>query len=158
MKKNHWVPYCICKIGVKISIDYRHCSTRQQLLETAQVQVVEYPKVFHRPPLATGCLTRWMSTRADRSEAVFRGLPVFRELSTSEAVEVYHHLVGSHMVKQPSMVDQPVPHHAGMTRTDESCVLATFPPAWGAHFGNIWRWKKYPARKKTFPNQSRQQE
>ena len=159
MKKNHWVPYCICKIGVRISIDYRHCTTRQQLLETAQVQVVEYPKVFHRPPLATGCLTRWMSTRGDRSEAVFRGLPVFKELSTSEskAVEVYH-LVCSHMVKQPSMVYQPVIHHAGMTRTDESCVLATFPPALGAHFRNIWRGKKYSASKKTFPNQSQQQE
>ena len=130
-----------------ICIDYRHCFTRQQLLETAPVQVVEYPKVFHQPPLATGCLTRWMSIRADRSEAVFRGLPVFKELSTSQAVEVYHHLVGSHMVKQPSMVDQPVSHHAGMTRTDESCVLSAFPPVWC----NIWRGKKYPGRKKPFP-------
>ena len=115
-------------IEIPIGHWFRPSSTRQQLLETAQMQVVEYPKVFHRPPLATGCLTRWMSTRADRSEVVFRELPVFRVLSTSEAVEVYH-LVGSHMVKQPSMVDQPVSHHTGMTRTDESCVLATSPPA-----------------------------
>ena len=88
-----------------------------------------------------------MSTRADRSEAVFRGLPVFKELSTSKAVEVCHHLVCGHMVKQPSMVDQPVSHHAGMTRTDESCVLSAFPPVWC----NISRGKKYPARKKPFP-------
>ena len=129
---NHWTPLYLY-IAISLGYWFKPTSTRQQLLETAQVQVVEYPRVFHRPPLATGCLTRWMSTRADRSEAVFRGLPVFRELSTSKAVEVYHHLVCSHMVKQPSMVDQPVTHHAGMTRTDESCVLATFPSAWGLH-------------------------
>ena len=125
---NHWTPLYLY-IAISLGYWFKPTSTRQQLLETAQVQVVEYPRVFHRPPLATGCLTRWMSTRADRSEAVFRGLPVFRELSTSKAVEVYHHLVCSHMVKQPSMVDQPVTHHAGMTRTDESCVLSTFPSA-----------------------------
>ena len=140
---NQWTPLYLWDRCIFLSIGYRQCSTRQQLLETAQVQVVEYPRVFHRPPLATGCLTRWMSTRADRSEAVFRGLPVFRELSTSQAVEVYHHLVGSHMVKQPSMVDQPVSHHAGMTRTDESCVLSAFPPVWC----NIWRGKNIQREK-----------